>query len=386
MRRITKVIALAPLTILIGFRPLGAAELDKRFLGLWSVAGVRGSCQGAVWDKKITRTHFGKHRIVEVRDEPGGSDQMMMLEHDDGDRWGYSIGFSAQSKEWLYLAPMDENWVKHTDTRRDVFRRCPPVKVHSRSDERGLKPGQVFRECDMCPEMVVVSAGSFVMGSPVGESNRDSDEDPQHKIIFSEPFAVGKYEVTFAEWDACAAAGRCTKSGPDDSGWGRGRRPVINATWHDAKTYVKWLADKTGKGYRLLTEAEWEYSARAGTSTAYSFGDTISTQQARYFSPLSLDSNKTAPVGSFPPNKFGIHDMHGNVFEWTEDCWHNDYRGAPADGSAWTSERCKRRVVRGGAWHLESRRLRSAYRDWSPPHETELGQGFRVARTLGARP
>ena len=215
----------------------------------------------------------------------------------------------------------------------------------------GRAPGTAFRDCPECPEMVVVPAGSFMMGSPSHEAGRDNDEGPAHRVTIAKPFAVGKYEVTFAEWDACVADGGCGGHRPGDKGWGRGRRPAINVNWDDAKAYVRWLSDKTGKQYRLPSEAEWEYAARAGTTTRYSWGDEVGRNRANCDGCGSLwDNEQTAPAGSFRANVFGLHDVHGNVWEWVEDCWSGNYLGAPADGSAWESGDCSRRVLRGGSW------------------------------------
>ena len=168
-------------------------------------------------------------------------------------------------------------------------RRSNPL---SPAQERALKPKDTFKECDTCPEMVVVPAGSFTMGSPASEKHRDSHEGPQRRVSFARQFAVGKFAVTFDEWDACVADGGCNGYRPDDQGWGRGKRPVINVNWDDAKAYVAWLSRKTGKTYRLLSEAEREYVARAGTTTPFWWGSSISTSQANY------DGNYTYGGGS----------------------------------------------------------------------------------------
>ena len=248
----------------------------------------------------------------------------------------------------------------------------------------------VFRDCDVCPEMVVVPAGSYMMGSPSSEAERHDDEGPVHEVTMASSFAVGKYEVTFDEWDACVSAGGCFAYRPDDGGWGRGRRPVINVSWEEARGYVRWLSQTTGQGYRLLSESEWEYVARAGTVTPFHFGSTISTDQANYEGTSTYGSGRrgryrerTVPVGSFPSNAFGVHDVHGNVWEWVEDCWHGGYRGAPADGSAWESGDCSRRVLRGGSWDDVPRYLRSASRIRGLAVLRFLDNGgFRVAMTL----
>ena len=226
--------------------------------------------------------------------------------------------------------------------------------------------------------MVVVPAGSFMMGS-----DESSSEKPRHRVTIARPFAVGKYEVTFAEWDACVEAGGCGGHRPGDEGWGRGRRPVINVNWKDAKAYVRWLNRKTGKQYRLLSEAEWEYAVRAGTTTRYSWGDDIGRERANCDGCGSRwDNEKTAPVGSFAANPFGLHDVHGNVWEWVEDCWKASYVGAPSDGSAWTDGDCTKRVLRGGSWYNYPRNLRSAFRIRYWTGNRFFGNGFRVARTL----
>ena len=251
-------------------------------------------------------------------------------------------------------------------------------------------PGDVFRDCVQCPEMVVVPAGTFNMGSNASEEGRLDREGPVHQVTISVPFAVGKYEVTFSEWDACVAAGGCNGYRPKDAGWGRANLPVIYVTWEEANEFARWLSSETGKQYRLLSESEWEYVARAGTTGPFHFGSTISTDQANYRGNYTygngrkgVNRQKTVPVGIFPPNKFGLHDMHGNVLEWVEDCWHDDYRGAPTDGSAWTSGGdCDSRVLRGGSWNIKPRNLRAADRNWNGAGYRSITFGFRVARTL----
>ena len=256
-------------------------------------------------------------------------------------------------------------------------------------ERREKAPGRRFRDCEGCPELVVVASGSFRMGSRVGEDGRDDDEGPVHRVRIAEPFAVGVYEVTFAQWDACRREGGCTHN-PGDAGWGRGKRPVINVSWTDAREYVAWLSRKTGKRYRLLSESEWEYVARAGTTTPFYYGSTVSTEQANYDGNYTYGSGRkgryrgrTEPVGSFPANAFGLYDVHGNVSEWVEDCWSDSYAGAPGDGSAWTRGwECSRRVLRGGTWSNVPWSLRSANRDGRASGVRNSLVGFRVARTL----
>lgn len=243
--------------------------------------------------------------------------------------------------------------------------------------------GTKWRDCEKCPEVVAVPPGSFEMGAPPDEEDRRDSEGPVHRVTIAEPLAVGVYEVTFDEWDACSREGGC-RGRPDDRGWGRAKRPVINVSWKDAKVYLGWLSAVTGKPYRLLSEAEWEYVARAGTRGPFHFDDAMSPGRANY-AVLRSYRRKTVAVGSFPGNAFGLHDVHGNVWEWVDDCWHADYTGAPSDGSAWTTGGdCSVRVLRGGSWSNGPGILRSAFR-FRYPSELRSGDfGFRVARTLAS--
>jgi len=251
--------------------------------------------------------------------------------------------------------------------------------------------GVVFRDCAVCPEMVRLPAGRFLMGSPEQEFAHKPDESPRHPVEVP-AFAAGRFAVTFDEWDACVDDGGCRGVRPDDGGWGHGRLPVINVDWHDAHAYARWLSAKTGQPYRLLTEAEWEYAARAGTTTAFATGDCIDTSVANYDGGFVLDGcpvhsglarGRTTIVGSFAPNAFGLHDMAGNVFQWVEDRYAADYRRAPADGSAATEgDDGGKRVLRGGSWYGNPHWLRSAYRESYLPDKRDSDIGFRVARAL----
>jgi formylglycine-generating enzyme required for sulfatase activity len=255
--------------------------------------------------------------------------------------------------------------------------------VLSTGAEESLKPQQEFQECSRCPVMVVVPAGEFMMGSPETQKGREVDEFPQHKVTIGKPFSVAKFEVTFDDWDACVELGGCKNYWPGDSGWGRGNRPVIDVNWDDAQQYVAWLSQLAGKRYRLLTEAEYEYATRAGTTTVYPWGDDIGKNNANCFACGSQwDKKQTAPVGSFAPNGFGLFDMVGNVWEWVEDCSHPDYQGAPTDGSAWMSGNCRMRIQRGGAWSFFPQDLRSAHRTGVFTDRRFDFIGFRVGRTL----
>ncbi|MBC6414301.1 MAG: formylglycine-generating enzyme family protein [Chromatiales bacterium] len=252
------------------------------------------------------------------------------------------------------------------------------------SAESRYQASDTFQDCSICPVMVVVPAGSFMMGAPADEAGRDKNEGPQHKVTIAKPFAVGKYEVTVREY----AAFIDETGGLGSSEWRNtffkqsDAHPVVNVSWKDATGFAHWLSVKTGHQYRLLSEAEWEYAARAGTTTAYTFGPTISKNMANF----NNQDGGTVVVGSYPANAFGLQDVHGNVWEWVEDCWHDDYDGASMDGSAWVSH-CSFdsdvRVLRGGSWFdIIPRDLRSAHRIWNDASDRGSDYGFRVARTL----
>ena len=228
------------------------------------------------------------------------------------------------------------------------------------------------------PEMVTIPAGSFLMGCLTG---RDCYRNEPVHIVRIASFEMSKYEVTFEEYDAFTdATGR---ERANDRGWGRGRRPVIHVSWDDAVAYTQWLSSQRGEKYRLPSEAEWEYAARAGSTTKYSWGNDIGVNRANCDGCGSRwDYSETAPVGSFSANRWGLHDMHGNVWEWVQDCWNGNYRGAPADGSAWESGNCDRRVLRGGSWYDYPRNLRSANRGRNTSEIRSNYCGFRVIRSF----
>jgi formylglycine-generating enzyme required for sulfatase activity len=261
-----------------------------------------------------------------------------------------------------------------------------------RSAPEAKTTGRIFQDCsDGCPQMVVIPSGRFLMGSGLYDR-----EQPLHAVRLDTAIAVGRFETTFDEWDACVTGGGCVhNSTPSDEGWGRGRRPVINVSWNDAKDYVSWLSRKTGKTYRLLTEAEWEYAARAGSTTTYSWGDKIDCGKASYDGGRGSDCaahtgwfslRGTQLVGTYSANRWGLHDMLGNVWEWCEDNWHPDYHGAPDDGSAWRGGDASTRILRGGAWNYSPSGLRSADRNWFPPDGRTSFIGLRVARQPDPRP
>ena len=260
----------------------------------------------------------------------------------------------------------------------------PGIRPDRMPKKQIWNPGDTFQDCPGCPKLVVVPPGSFMMGSSENEEGRSTNEGPTHEVTIGYQLAVGVYPVTFDEWDACVSDGGCGGHEPEDQGWGRGTRPVINVSWDDAKRYVGWLSWKTGKGYRLLSESEWEYVARAGTVTSYWWGDEIGRNLANCDGCGSRwgDEQKTSPVGSFSANAFGLYDMHGNVWEWVEDCWNGNYDGAPTDGSAWESGSFGSRMLRGGSSLDPSMFLRSATRIRNTSDVRVDINGFRVAHTL----
>ena len=236
-------------------------------------------------------------------------------------------------------------------------------------------PQAAVRDCPQCPELVLIPAGAFEMGS----SEMFDFEAPVHQVSIRKAFYIGRREVTYEEWDACIAEGGC-KQKLDDRGFGRGRRPATDLDWDDAKGYAAWLSQKTGRTYRLPTESEWEYAARAGSTTTYPWGKAVEKDKANCLGCTSDPVRKAIDTGSFKPNAFGVYDMAGNAAEWVEDCWNDNYRGAPADGSAWTKPQCRERVLRGGSFNNDPRYLRSAAR-FKYDHDVRFyTNGFRVVR------
>lgn len=250
-----------------------------------------------------------------------------------------------------------------------------------------FRPGSSFADCvGACPEMVVIPPGSFTMGSTAEERKAlgvvpmfDRMETPRHRVTIGYRFAVARTATTFEQWDACLADGGCGGYRPDDGGWGRGRRPVINVDFTHAQAYVAWLSAKTGQPYRLLSEAEWEYAARAGTTGWFYYGNAVTPENTAY----EKHTDGPAPVGSYPPNPFGLYDMSGNTAQWVQDCYHNGFDGAPADGSPWLKDAdCAVRNVRGGSWDMSAWTVRAAQRIGDPILTKNTHLGFRVARDL----
>jgi formylglycine-generating enzyme required for sulfatase activity len=255
--------------------------------------------------------------------------------------------------------------------------------------------GDEFRDCEACPSMVRIATGTFAMGAPDSERNRDDDEGPVRDVSMEREFAMAKSETSWSEWQACMDDGACVAptghSMPEGSDWGKGTRPVITVSWSDAQAYVSWISEKTGRTYRLPTEAEWEYVARAGAQSRYQYGDDPKTL-CRIGNGADLATNfnnrndcydrigrETAPGGSFEPNAFGLFDMIGNVWEWTEDCWNTSYHSAPISGEAWRTGDCSQAVIRGGSWGSYPHNLRFATRQGLERNYRGHEVGFRVA-------
>jgi formylglycine-generating enzyme required for sulfatase activity len=240
---------------------------------------------------------------------------------------------------------------------------------------QSASPATLIRDCPLCPEMVPIPAGDFEMGA----TNGSPFERPVHHVSIRKPFYIGRREVTFDEWDACANEGGCPyRPAAGDSG--RGLRPVTDVDWNDAKAYLTWLSAKTGHTYRLPTEAEWEFAARAGSTTAYLWGSSFEKDRANCVDCNTIALGKAVESGTFGANGFGLFDMAGNAAEWVEDCWNETYNGAPADGSAWNKPNCRERVLRGGSFNSDKRYVRSSARFKYDYDVRYYANGFRAVR------
>lgn len=260
------------------------------------------------------------------------------------------------------------------------------LPLHIPESRKG-KRGRVFRDCPDCPEMVEIGPGSVFLGSPIAEWGTLTTEGPRSLVQIEQPFAIGKFEVTFEQWDACVAAGSCKQS-PSDRGWGHGRQPVINVSWNDIQEFTAWLSAKSKHTYRLPAEAEWEYAARAGATSSFWWGDATPLGKENFNGEFKdtgagfarVGNNmRTVQTGRFRPNSFGLHDIHGNVAEWTSNCW-SDRLGdkAPKQDEA----DCRVRTIRGGSWSSNADVLRAAYRSYGLVDIRHASLGFRLARTL----
>ena len=354
----------------------GAGHLRK-FGTIDTVASVvERAIDGLIEDIRVMDEASARSALESVRrikDVSGERVALHRIEAKAHSRLSQFEQAAAAYQSWLRAAPADhpERKKMAVGLQRVLRGEMPPDAVDP------------FRDCAECPQMIVLPPGRFRMGSTFDEVWRYFDEDPIHDVAIAEPIAVGVHEVTFSEWDACHRAGGCSYN-PADSGWGRENRPVVGVSWKDTQDYVGWLSTKTGKHYRLLSESEWEYAARGGTTTRYHWGDDPGQNRAncKHCGDRS-DASKTLPVGSFPSNPFGLFDVHGNVWEWVEDCWHRNYANAPSDGSAWVTQgSCGHRILRGGSWSVGPRNVRSAVRSRFAAGIRSDSIGFRVARTF----
>jgi len=325
-----------------------------------------------------------------VRKEPSSRAELVGgLKH--GDR--VHVTGRTQDRNWyrIDLAGGTTGFVYHALIREPVTAPSPaPVPVPKPAPPVATQPEpasartpvvahgtETVRDCENCPEMVILQPGSFTMG----DNHGDRSERPAHRVTISRPYAIGKYEVTLAQWNACVQAEACkavtsTTGSPDKS-------PTRDISWADTQRFVRWLSKQTGQNYRLPTEAEWEYAARAGTSSRYWWGEKMRAGMANC-KGCGGDWSNDAPVNvdALPPNPFGLYGMNGGVWEWVEDCWHKDYDGAPTDGSAWTSSDCRENVIRGGAWRNDSTYAHSSSRFTYDSAVRYILNGFRVAKSL----
>ncbi len=355
--------------------PLGFRQLHTAVLSDWNGGGD---------DPRIQRLLAGVHRLVR---QPAGSPSLVEAK----------TGRSTRPRtRWIAAASLAAAVVAAVV----AYLAIPPLRTfvnslvaHNSVPTRPVPVERNFSDCPVgCPRMIVVPTGSFEMGSQDGEPQRGNDEGPVRKVTIRKTFAAAQFPATFEEWDFCHAQGGCAGVLPSDNNWGRGRNPVINVSWEDAKSYIDWLSKLTGQKYRLLTEAEREYITRAGTNTPFWWGDNITPAQANYDGTKGYIDEKTGlfrkqtlTVNTFDANPWGFYQVSGNTWDWVEDCYHDSYDQAPTDSSAWLTGDCTRRGLRGGSWGSQPRNVRSAAR-WKQPIDTrEPYYGFRVARECDAK-
>ena len=279
-----------------------------------------------------------------------------------------------------FLAEKDMNLIKHVSRMKYILFYLVIItsSAIAKEPEKSLLPGTIFRDCLVCPEMSIIPSGTFMMGSTKGKKR----ELPVTLISIADALAVSRYEITFDEWDACHNAGGCSRM-PSDRGWGRGKRPVINILLEEIIEYLRWLTKKTGHTYRLPSESEWEYAARAGSQTEFNWGDEMLIGAANCRGcGTEWSGIKSAPVGQFRPNAWGLYDVHGNVLEYVTDCWTTNHYKLPNDGSPILTENCLSKVVKGGAWYYLPKVSRSASRVRNDKRISGYFIGFRALREL----
>jgi formylglycine-generating enzyme required for sulfatase activity len=387
------------------FRPsaagLAALEAPENTLAMFSAAPGK-----LIVERTSANGLFASELIKELQSPNVAAEEVF-----NRVRMGVSRASNNEQIPWVSSSLIDEFYfgsaakASSTDT---------PTRVSgtdniplTREREWVLKPKDTFKECAECPEMVLVSAGEFMMGSPEDEPERFAQEGPQHRVKIGRSFALGKLKVTRDQFETFvretnySTGDRCytIEAGRVEDRVGRsfrnpgfvqeGNHPVVCVNWDDARAYVAWLTKKTGKLYRLASESEWEYAARAGTTTPFWWGSTISPEQANYdgnsiYAGGTKGENRQKTVGAdqFKPNAWGFYQVHGNAFEWVEDCWNDSYRNAPADDSVMLAGNCTRHVRRAGAWNYPAATLRAAYRDSRPATTRGSNMSLRVARTV----
>ena len=280
--------------------------------------------------------------------------------------------------------------LKERAARRKAEREAAKAAALAKPPENNISAGPITAgSSPMGIEMVVINPGSGKLGSPDSEKKRQRYENPMRDTQINYQFEVSKYEITFDDWDKCLSDGGCSGHKPDDKGWGRGRRPVIDISFDDTQNFISWLNRKTGQTYRLLSEAEWEYVARAGQDAPFGQGFEMSAKYANFDGKAPYGTSekgqylrKTEVVGKYEPNAFGIYDMHGNVYEWVEDCWNEDHSGAMGDGSARKDGDCDYRIMKGGSWVTHGYQMRAAARVRYVTDYRYDDYGMRLARTL----
>lgn len=364
-----------------------ALELEqaKSVLVIWSHASV-----GSKWVR--TEAHFANEhgKLVPVLlDDCRLPISFMLNQTADISTWNGDAEHAQWRKllswiEELVCASPEEKAAGGADATPQEWRHTFGITDHGEvifdgaTISRRTAGGTFFRDGEDGPLMCVLPAGSFTMGSFDNDPDKRDSELPRHVVEFAFPFAIGVYPVTFDEWDSLVQKGVVDRQ-PQDSGWGRGRRPVIDVSWDDAQSLVAALSETTGEHYRLPSEAEWEYACRAGTSGPFAFDEGIGPDTANFG---GCEPESTTEVGRFPSNRFGLYDLHGNVREWVQDLWHNDYAGAPNDGLAWSSGHGAMYVMRGGSWLDAAWFLRSAARGRGGASDRTNFVGFRVARDV----
>lgn len=306
----------------------------------------------------------------------------------DDNKWRKLLEWIEELARGVPLSGSEDSGAKESNLTSSRWRRTygttasGEVVFDGATISRRTAGGTFFKDAEDFPLMCVLPAGSYAMGSSSEDGDQRDSETPRHVVDFKRPFAIGVYLITFDDWDALYQKDVLTHA-PSDGGWGRGSRPVSDIAWTDAQAFVAGLSELGGVPYRLPTESEWEYACRAGSTGQFSVGQSMDTKLANYNGGSGADSiGRTTEVGAYPANSFGLHDTHGNVREWVQDLWHDDYASAPADGLAWTSGHGGMRVLRGGSWLDAAWFLRSAARGRGGESDRTNFIGFRVARDI----